>query len=341
LSYTIYVLPEDQMTITGAVLDGVTQGDGRHMVGATITLNSTAWIAVEIDDPDEAPGSENFRDNDGNQRLVDELTIDGRTYGAGSRVEAEYSLEANGGGQTFELVAFNVVGGPGPAFGSVEGLAFIGPPGGFPPVGLTLTVTRAFEGPNFAVADYATPVCFVVGTRVATPSGDRPIETLQRGDLVLTRDQGAQPVRWIGMRTQVARGDAAPVLFKRGAIGNTRPLRVSRQHRVRYSGWKAELLFGEEAVLIPATHFVNGESVRVQEGGWVTYVHLLFDRHQIVYADGVEAESFHPTPDNLERLTAAARAELCAVLAELAPHGYGPSALRTLKSPESRAVLAV
>lgn len=340
MSYTIYVLPEDQMTITGAVLDGVTQGDGSHMVGATITLNSNAWVPVEINDAGETPGAENFGDSDAGQTLVNSLTIDGRTYGPGTVAEAEYSLQATAGGQTYQLIAFNVRGGPGPAYGTVEGLAFIGPPGGFPPIGVPLSVTQAAEGPNIPVADYATPVCFVTGTEIAVPGGTCAVEDLRPGDLVFTRDHGPQPVRWIGMRTQAAIGDAAPVLFEPGAIGNSRPLSVSRQHRIRAGGWKAELLFGEEDVLIPAIHFVNGRDIRSVEGGTVTYVHLLFDQHEIVFAEGVEAESFHPAAENLDRLSEAARAELLALFPAIAQGRYGPSAYRTLKSPEARALLA-
>lgn len=138
MSYTIYVLPEDQMTISGAVLDGVSQGDGSHMVGATITLDSDNWVPVEINDAGETPGSEAFSDNDTGQRLVNSVTMDGRTYGPGTVAEAEYSLTLTDGTQTYEVVAFNMRGGPGKAFGSVEGLAFIGPPNGFPPTDVRL-----------------------------------------------------------------------------------------------------------------------------------------------------------------------------------------------------------
>jgi hypothetical protein len=76
------------------------------------------------------------------------------------------------------------------------------------------------------------------------------------------------------------------------------------------------------------------------EGGTVTYVHLLFDRHEIVYAEGVEAESFHPAAENLERLSTASRAELLSLFPEIAQGRYGPSAYPTLKAREARALLA-
>jgi len=36
---------------------------------------------------------------------------------------------------------------------------------------------------------------------------------------------------------------------------------------------------------------VNGSTIQVQNGGFVDYFQLLFDRHQIIYAEGIAAES--------------------------------------------------
>lgn len=335
MSYTIYVLPESRMTIDGAILDGITQGDGSHLVGTTITLDAPAWQGIPINDDDSA-----FADNDGNQTLASSVTIDGVTFAAGTVVEAEYSLTVTDGTNTYTLVAFNV-NNSSPAYATVEGLAFIGPSGGFPPIGVPLSVTAAQEGPSFVSTSYATPFCFVAGTMIAVPGGEVAVETLQPGDLVLTREGGAQPLLWIGRRTVPARGRFAPVEFAPGTVGNRRPLRLSRQHRLRYSGWRAELLFGEEAVLIPAAHFVDGGRVRVVEGGLVTYVHLMFEGHRVVYAEGAEAESFYATPDNLARISAAARAELLALWPGIARgEGIGSLAHPALGGREARALLA-
>jgi hypothetical protein len=337
MAYTIYILSEDLMSISGSAqgLDGVNQGDGSHMVGRTITLNSGAWQPVSINDDDS-----DFRDNDSGQTLAGPTTIGAESFSGGTRVEAEYSITITDGTSTWTVIGFNV-NNSGPSYATIEGLAFIGPVGGFPPVGVPLTVTAAQEGPNFQTASYATPVCFVAGTRVAVPGGVRAIETLRPGDAVITRDHGPQPLRWIGQRTVRAEGRFAPILFRPGALGNDRALRVSRQHRMRLGGWKAELMFGEAAVLIPAVHFVDGRDVVIEKGGWVTYVHLLFDAHQIVFAEGVEAESFHPAQGNLDRLSAASRAELLALFPELERGtGYGPLAHPPLTRREAQALLA-
>ena len=74
-------------------------------------------------------------------------------------------------------------------------------------------------------------------------------------------------------------------------LANDRPLLVSPLHRILMSDWRVELLTGEPRALIAARDLVNDRDIVRQRGGWVTYVHILFDRHQIVYAEGAESES--------------------------------------------------
>ena len=143
-------------------------------------MNNRNWIEVEITDP----GSDtDFRDNDGGQRLVNPLSLDGQSFSAGTVVEAEYSFTVSYGTQSWTLIAFNVRTGS-PPFGTVEGLAFIGPEGGFPPTGVPLEITGAAEGPNFDSSEYATPICFAAGTQIAVPGGTRAVEKLRAGDIV-------------------------------------------------------------------------------------------------------------------------------------------------------------
>jgi hypothetical protein len=342
LAYSIYVLPETaaNMTITGTNggngLDGITQGSGIHLDGATITLHTRNWQEVLINDNDD-----NFEDNDAGQSMANQPPVDGMPFNTGDVVEAEYSFVVTDGDQTWTLVAFNIRNSS-PSYATVEGLAFVGPQGEFPPIDTPLTVISYLEGPSFAASDYVTPVCFAAGTSIAVPGGVVAVEDLTVGNLVLTRDHGPQCLRWIGKRQVAAWGRFAPIEFAPGTIGNTAPLRVSRQHRLRYSGWKAELLFGEDAVLVPAAHFENGTTIRRVEGGLITYVHLLFDSHQIVYAEGAEAESFHPTPENLASLSRAARQDLIGIFPGL---GAGQLPIATLAHPpltghEARALLS-
>ncbi|MEL7212878.1 MAG: Hint domain-containing protein [Pseudomonadota bacterium] len=335
MDYDIYILDESDLTIVGGVLDGVSQGDGSHLNGATITLNSGAWRAISISDNDG-----NFQDSDNSQVLDGAQTIDGTSYADGTVVEAEYGLELSDGTNTWTVVGFNV-NNSSPAYATVEGLAFVGGPGGFPPVGVPLTVTNTFEGPNFTASNYATPICFASGTRIATPNGLRRVEEIEVGDLVLTDTHGPQPVRWRAAREMPAIGKLAPIVFLAGAIGNTRALRVSPQHRMQVSDWRAQLWFGEDAILVPAKDLVNGETILRHEGGMVCYHHLLFDQHEIIFAENVATESFHPGIASLSSLEHDIREELLAIFPELAedPDAYGPSALPDVRGRQAARLL--
>jgi hypothetical protein len=136
--------------------------------------------------------------------------------------------------------------------------------------------------------------CFVEGTRIATPDGEVPVEALRPGDLVLTRDRGPQPVRWVGRRAVPGRGVMAPVEVGAGRLGARRPLLVSPQHRLLIRDSRAELLFGVAEVLAPALGLVDGTTVRRRAMPRVVYVHLLLDRHEILLAEGCAAESLLP-----------------------------------------------
>lgn len=176
------------------------------------------------------------------------------------------------------------------------------------------------QGP-LDVADLGPP-CFVAGTLIKTPDGPRLVEDLCEGDLVTTMDNGAQPICWVGKRTVAGAGDFAPIRFAKGALGNDAPLLVSPQHRMLIEGWRAELLFGEDAVLVAAKHLVNADTVHVQPMREVTYHHLLFDGHEIVYSNGAPSESFHPGETILDG-DEALRAEIAVLFPELDEVGKG------------------
>ena len=206
-------------------------------------------------------------------------------------------------------------------------------------VNFTYEVTSSDGHTDVGLVTLHVVPCFVAGSRVATPAGPRAVETLVPGDLVLTKDAGPQPLRWIGRRTVPAEGRFAPIRFETGAHGATRPLLVSPQHRVLVRDPAAELLFGEAEVLVAAKDLVDGRAVQVVEGGTVEYVHLLLDRHHIVFADGIASESFLPGPQVMGAMEAAVQAEICALFPELDPEtgaGYGPAARRSLRAYEAR-----
>lgn len=182
--------------------------------------------------------------------------------------------------------------------------------------------------------------CFGKGTRISTASGPRAIESLRKGDMVHTRDHGLQPVRWIRSRTVEGKDRFAPIVFEAGALGDHDRLVLSPQHRVLVRNAKADLLFGEPEVLVAAKDLVNGDSIHVEERRKITYFHILFDRHQLVWSEGLLTESFLPGP-YLMGLDREIRNEIVSLFPQVeeeAPTGIGISARMGLKSYEARAL---
>ncbi len=145
-------------------------------------------------------------------------------------------------------------------------------------------------------------VCFASGTLIESATGLRAVETIAAGDLVMTLDDGLQPVRWAGVQTVSGTGPTAPVHIARGALGNIRPLVVSQNHRMLVSGARAEILFGQLEVLIAAKHLVNNRTIQIRPCAEVSYHHFMFENHQIVFAEGCPAESLYPGAQTLSTL---------------------------------------
>jgi hypothetical protein len=188
--------------------------------------------------------------------------------------------------------------------------------------------TQGDDGDFLSVQGFLVSVipCFVAGTRIMTAEGYKPVEQLKVGDRVVTRDHGMQPVRWIGStlltkKVLEHRPHLRPIRMKANAFDIGQPerdLRVSRQHRVLIRGWKSELMFGKsEGVLAPAFSLINESTVFQEEPSDVTYVHLAFDRHEVVYSEGLETESFHPCAETVEGMNEAQRDELFEIFPNL------------------------
>lgn len=185
--------------------------------------------------------------------------------------------------------------------------------------------------------DTTNVVCFEAGTRIATAQGLCAIRDIKVGDRVLTRDNGMQTVRWIGSKTVPGRGHLAPILIREGTFGNTSDLRVSPQHRMLLQGWRAELLFGETEVLAAAKMLINDQSIRPDPCKAVTYVHMLFDDHEIVRAEDCWSESYHPSVANIAALDDGPRSELLELFPELQAQDLSHSARLSLKAHEALA----
>lgn len=161
-------------------------------------------------------------------------------------------------------------------------------------------------------------VCFDARSRILTPDGPRPAGDIAIGDQVTTRDHGDRAVLWTGRRRAAAEGAAAPIAFDRNAIGRHGPFRVSPQHRMLLTGWRAELLFGAQEVLIPAAALVNDRTIRREPGGFVDYVHFLFDRHEIIFVEGAPSESLHLGPAAAETMSSETLLEALTLFPQLA-----------------------
>ena len=206
----------------------------------------------------------------------------------------------------------------------------------------TYTVTDGLGHEDTGLVHVNTVPCFVTGTLIATPEGERRVEALQPGDLVYTKDNGPQPLRWIGTRQVAAEGSFAPIRIAADTFGAHRELLVSPLHRILIRDSLAEILFGEAEVLVAAKDLVNDRSVRRVEGGMVEYVHIMFDQHEVVFSEGLATESFLPGPQTTECFERETLAEICALFPELDPEtgkGYSPAARRTLKHFEAQVLL--
>lgn len=189
-------------------------------------------------------------------------------------------------------------------------------------------------------------ICFTPGTRLLTPDGPRRIECLRPGDRVQTKDCGAQDVLWCGHRRMsgarlYAMPHLRPIRIRAEAFGAGRPdgdLLVSPQHRMLVKGAAAQALFNTPEVLIRAEDLLNDTSITVDHQVCdVTYVHVLLARHQIVWANGLETESFHPTATALQTVDEVQRRSLLAALPgiDAAPQSYGDPVRRNLSGSEA------
>ncbi|WP_081847031.1 Hint domain-containing protein [Thioclava indica] len=192
--------------------------------------------------------------------------------------------------------------------------------------------------------------CFTPGTMIATPKGEVPAETLKEGDKVLTRDNGIQEIRWAG-RCDLTRDmlhDAphlAPVLIKAGSLGNDLPERdmlVSPNHRMLVANDKTALYFEEHEVLVAAKHLIGNDGIASAQTLGTSYLHFMFDRHEVVLGNGAWTESFQPGDLTLGGMGNAQRQEIFELFPELqtsAGREDYQAARKTLKKHEAAVLL--
>lgn len=288
--------------------------------GDDLGPNGTATVVGQYDgaEPDGFYDA-GLPDNNSNQGFLED--------GEGTRNDTLYLLDTNTG----EFISFSygqnaVLLPPPPGFTGTNDLGgetfTSGAPNG--------TAFRRDANGDFQEATpepgQPSPPCFVAGTLIATNSGPRAIETLKVGDLVLTKDNGAQPIRWIGHRTLgTAELKEQPHLYpyrvQKGALGQGLPERnlfVSPLHRVLVSSNIARHMFGCDEILAPVRALAVIDGIEQVRQPKVTYYHILLDEHHVLFAEGAECESLFMGPVSLNGVSPEARAEIYAIFPELA-----------------------
>lgn len=320
---------------------GITAGNYNFSTlatGGTFTASGTAApTPVVLDDTDSqdsifndgAPGSAAAAPT--SQLLTG--TVDGTVFsGVPSNPENEFEVTDSLGnvvGFIYDLHDANSS-----AFSSLQGYVTT-----FDIVpGETYSVVRTSTVPNTNYSSFIT--CFTHNTLITTADGRRPIQELSCGDEILTMDHGLQRIRWIGSSAVEGKGKFAPIRISKGALGNTRAMLVSPQHRMLLTGWRAEILFGQDQVLIAAKDLVNDSTIYREERSFVRYMHMLFDQHEVVYAEDSPSESFLATQVSLSAQGSEARAEILSLFPQLTLNKQGgvDAARPLVKSSEAGAL---
>ena len=259
---------------------------------------------------------------------------------AGEPTVTDYSVDyldfaqLNGGGPNYELFAMQIDF----AGGGSKYYVMSKDPGFAPSIGNDLTVTSYSNFTNTSYGDIESSVCFAGGTWIATPSGLRAIESLRRGDVVLTVDNGPKEILWVGSRhldggTLNAHPHLRPVLIKPCPEGPDEAILVSPQHRMHLV---LNSKGGEER-LIRAKHLAQYASSQARTA-WgkssVQYFHILLDQHELLFANGWKSESLMPGKMALRGLSRADRREIAMLFPELDVRGATlPEQFRSLVRP--------
>lgn len=168
-------------------------------------------------------------------------------------------------------------------------------------------------------------ICFTPDASIMTPRGPMRADALRVGDKVVTRDNGAKELAWIGQKTLqlsnlIANPELAPITIAAGALGNGLPerdLTVSPNHRVLMVGEMNRLMFDTSEVLVAAKHLLGRPGITQSVTNSVTYMHLMFEDHELIMSDGAWTESFQPGEYSLQGVESAQRRELLTIFPEL------------------------
>lgn len=187
---------------------------------------------------------------------------------------------------------------------------------------------------------------FARGTLIKTETGAVSIEDLQPGDRIFTKDNGPQALRWIGSCTLAIRGervdeDQLPIRIKADALGFLRPeqdLLVASGFRLLVNHPSCATLFGSPETLAPALNFLDGDDIlRVHTSTDMVFYNLMFDQHQILQANGLDCESYHPGNFGMSVMSLELQSHFLAIFPHLNGDlsGFGSTARPILKGFEA------
>jgi hypothetical protein len=300
------------------------------------TFVYTAGSGTNITLDDTSGGNNVFNDDQANGHQITDgggLVADDQIVESESHIFVR-ALDADGNptGPTIDIAVFS----QGGVTQNVWGFA--------PDIPLQDGVTYIkVNGSNAGSSNYIDFItCFGPDTQIKTADGPRSVTEIEPGDMVWTLNNGFQPVQWVGRTTVSGTGAFAPVVFAPGAIGNDRELVVSQQHRVFIESQSAELLFGENQVLVAAKHLCGMKGVSLSPQDSIEYTHLMFDQHQIIRSNGALTESFFLTENSANAVEAGQRAELEALFPSLMDgiESFGATEALVLKASEASALRA-
>lgn len=224
----------------------------------------------------------------------------------------------------------------------------------FPPHETALWIVKVNVEAAIRMAPKARPqgvICFTPGTAIATPDGPRDVLSLMEGDAVVTQDNGPAEILWIGRRVisgarMQVEPHLRPIRLLEGALDRDVPdagLLVSPDHRMVLRGARARSLFNAEEVLVTARDLVNDRTVvTAHDVRNVVYIHMMLAQHEIVFANGVPTETFHPASTALATLQPEEQARLLTRVPEIHgnPMAYGSYARRRLSQSDAAVLQA-
>lgn len=372
MAFTFSIIEWSSVTDPSTLFRKTGTGEGDVGSGGTVNSTQVSFTSVSTNQVTTAlaGGADDYPD-DGGARLHVTVTLNGVTYNPGANVEADFEVILRDAvtGYYYRATWLAINNTPvgislSRAWDATTGQFVAGPAGVYTPgTSLTLVDGDVLDGtPNSTVfatdsnyvadgvgndavlnASNGTLACFSRGTLITTQEGEVPVDQLRQGDLVLTRDNGYQPVRWIGSRlidaaTLKMNPNLRPIRIRAGALGNGMPLTdllVSPQHRILVNSVVALRMFGEHEVLVAAKHLADLPGIEVADDvETVEYWHFLMDRHQVVLSNGAATESLFTGPEALKSLSEQARGEILEILPELAEldHSALPTPARLLVS---------